>query len=69
MKYGVRNNLAATVKEVKKGEIMSAVECSLDAAGNLYSVVTTDSVEALDLKPGDKVRLLIKAIHVIPAKD
>lgn len=69
MKYGVRNDLMATVQAVKKGEIMSQIECTLDVAGKLSSVLTTDSVAELDLKPGDTVHLLIKAIHVIPAKD
>lgn len=69
MKYGVRNDLMATVQAVKKGEIMSQIECTLDAAGKLSSVLTSDSVAELNLKPGDRVHLLIKAIHVIPAKD
>ena len=69
MKYGVRNNLEATVKNVKKGDIMSQIDCTLDSTGNLSSVLSTESVEEMGLKPGDKVRLLIKAIHVIPVKD
>lgn len=69
MKYGVRNDLMATVQAAKKGEIMSQIECTLDVAGKLSSVLTIDSVAELDLKPGDTVHLLIKAIHVIPAKD
>ena len=69
MKYGVRNNLKATVTKVKKGEIMSQMECKLDEAAVLTSVLTSDSVNDLNLKEGDKVVILIKAIHVIPAKE
>lgn len=69
MKYGVRNSLKATVTKVKKGEIMSQLECRLDELASISSVLTTDSVEDLKLKEGDKVVLLIKAIHVIPAKE
>lgn len=69
MKYGVRNALRATVKKVKEGDVMSQIECKLDEAGMISSVLTTDSVHDLNLKAGDSVLLLIKAIHVIPAKE
>lgn len=69
MKYGVRNNLKATVTKVKKGDIMSQLECKLTEGALLTSVLTTDSAEDLNLKEGDQVVILIKAIHVIPAKE
>ncbi len=69
MKYGVRNDIRATIKKVKESEIMSQIECTVDEAGTLTSIISTDSLREMDLKPGDKIRLLVKAIHVIPAKD
>ncbi len=69
MKYGVRNVLSATVSKVKEGDIMSQIECQLDARGAISSVLSTDSLRELALRPGDEVLLLIKAIHVIPAKE
>ena len=69
VKYGVRNNLEATVKSIKTGEVMAQIDCTLNSTGNLSSVLTMDSLEELDLKPGDKVKLLVKAIHVIPVKE
>ena len=69
MKYGVRNDLKATVMEIKKGEIMSQVECVLASGETVASVLTTDSVADMGLKVGDKIHLLVKAIHVVPAKD
>ena len=69
MKYGVRNSLTASVTSVKKGDIMSQVECRLEGPGSLSSVLTTDSLEDLKLKEGDRVVLLVKAIHVIPVKE
>lgn len=69
MKYGVRNALQATVTKTKKGDIMSQIECALDAPGTVSSILSTDSFNDLGLKEGDKVMLLIKAIHVIPAKE
>ncbi|MDR0310934.1 MAG: TOBE domain-containing protein [Acidobacteriota bacterium] len=68
MKYGVRNTLNATVTKVKQGDVMSQIECKLKA-GVISSVLTTDSVQELDLKKGDQILLLVKAIHVIPVKE
>ena len=38
-------------------------------AGIWTSVITTESVADLDLKPGDEVKLVIKATHVLPVKE
>jgi molybdate transport system regulatory protein len=35
----------------------------------MASVLTTESVEDMKLKPGDTVQLIIKAIHVLPVKE
>jgi molybdate transport system regulatory protein len=32
-------------------------------------VLTTESLEDLELKEGDEVQLIIKAIHVLPVKE
>ncbi len=69
MKYGVRNSLKATVKNVKQGDIMSQVECVLTDAGDVTSILSTDSLREMGLKEGDQIRLLVKAIHVIPVKE
>jgi molybdate transport system regulatory protein len=69
MRYGVRNALKATVSKVKQGDIMSQVQCSLTGPGAITSVLTTDSVREMDLKEGDQILLLVKAVHVIPVKE
>lgn len=69
MKYGARNTLKATVTKVKTGDIMSQVECKLTDPGMLASILSTDSVRDLDIKEGDQIVLLVKAIHVIPVKE
>jgi molybdate transport system regulatory protein len=69
MKYGARNDLKAIVKSVKKGDIMSIVKLDLTELAEMASVLTTESVDSLGLKPGDKVELIIKAIHVLPVKE
>jgi len=68
MKYGARNNIIATVKSVKKGDVMSLVKYDVTLPSEMASVLTTESADDLDLKPGDKVQLIIKAIHVLPVK-
>ncbi len=68
MKYGARNKIDATVKSVKKGDVMSLVKFDVSAPAEMASVLTTESLEDLDLKPGDTVQLIIKAIHVLPVK-
>jgi molybdopterin-binding protein len=68
MKFGARNNLKGKVVSVKKGDIMSLVKFKVSKPGQLASVLTTESLEELKLKVGDEVQLIIKAIHVLPAK-
>jgi molybdopterin-binding protein len=69
MKYGARNTINAKVKSVKNGEIMSLVKFDVRTPCEMASVLTTESLQELDLKPGDQVELVIKAIHVLPVKD
>lgn len=69
MKYGARNKITANVKSVKKGDIMSLVKFDVSLPAEMASVLTTESVDDLDLKPGDTVQLVIKAIHVLPVKE
>ena len=69
MKYGARNNIQAKVTSVKKGDVMSLVKFKVVLPAEMASVLTTESVEELDLKVGDEVSLVIKAVHVLPVKD
>ena len=68
MKYGARNKITGKVTSVKKGDIMSLVKFEVTSPAQMASVLTTESLEELDLKPGDQVELIIKAIHVLPVK-
>ncbi len=69
MKYGARNAITAKVKSVKKGDVMSLVKYEVTGPIEMASVLTTESMEDLDLKPGDSIKLVIKAIHVLPVKE
>ena len=68
MKYGARNQIQATVKSVKKGDVMSLVKFDITAPAEMASVLTTESLDELGVKPGDKLLLIVKAIHVLPVK-
>jgi molybdopterin-binding protein len=69
MKYGARNIIKARVKSVKKGDVMALVKFEVTGPAEMASVLTTESVEAMGLKLGDEIQLIIKAIHVLPVKD
>ncbi len=68
MKYGARNNISAKVISIKKDEIMSLIKFEITGLSEMASVITSESVEDLELQVGDEVQLIIKAIHVLPAK-
>ena len=68
MKYGARNMIKAKVKSVKNGDVMSLVKFDVTSPVEMASVLTTESAEHLDLKIGDEVALVVKAIHVLPVK-
>jgi molybdate transport system regulatory protein len=68
MKHGARNDLVGTVTSIKQGDVMSLVKFEVTAPAEMASVITTESVAAMELKVGDRVELIVKAIHVLPVK-
>jgi molybdate transport system regulatory protein len=68
MKYGARNRIQATVKSIKKGDVMSLVKFTVTEPHEMASVLSTESVNDLKLKAGEQIELIIKAIHVLPVK-
>ena len=68
MKYGAQNQIVGTVTAVKSGDLMCKVDLDIPAS-HMASVMTLDSLEDLDLKPGDQVRVIVKAIHVLLVKE
>ena len=62
-----RNQLDATVKAVKLGNVMA--EVLMDVAGfEVVAAITRGSAEALKLQPGDRVKAIIKATEVLVDK-
>ncbi len=48
---------------------MSLVKFDVTTPVEMGSVLTTESVGHLELREGDTVKLIIKAINVLPIKD
>ncbi|HEX9792978.1 MAG TPA: TOBE domain-containing protein [Planctomycetota bacterium] len=69
MKYGARNRIKAKVKSVKTGDVMSLVKFDVVLPAEMAAVLTTESLEHLELKPGEELELIIKAIHVLPVRE
>jgi molybdate transport system regulatory protein len=69
MKVGARNSIEAKVTSVKTGDVMALVKFQVTKPGEMASVLTTESVEQMGLKVGDTVKLIVKAVHVIPVKE
>lgn len=69
MKYGAKNKIKAKVTSVKKGDVMSLIKYEVVGPAEMASVITTESVDDLDLKVGDVVQLAVKAVHVLPIKE
>lgn len=64
----LRNRMAARVESIRRGKLLSEVR--LDYRGHpVTSVITTRSVERLQLAPGDAVEGLVKANEVTLLED
>jgi molybdopterin-binding protein len=67
MQISARNQLKGRVKEVVLGNVMA--EVVVDVGGqDVTSAITRRSAEALGLKAGDTVTVIIKATEVIIGK-
>ena len=63
----VRNQFRGKVKEIIRGDVVSEVDVETPW-GIVTSVITTRSVDNLQLKPGSEVVALVKATEVSLAK-
>jgi len=69
MKYGAKNQIVGTITSIRKGDIMSLMKIEVNQPVEMGSVLTTESLEDLNVQEGDRVKLIIKAIHVLPVKE
>ncbi len=69
MKYGARNQLKGEVVDVRSGDVMCQVKVRIPAESILSSVMTTESLAELDLKKGDQVTVVAKAVNVLLVRE
>ena len=63
----VRNQFKGSIKEIIRGDVLSEVDVQTPW-GIVTSVITTRSVDELQLKPGSEVVALVKSTEVSIAK-
>ncbi len=69
MKISARNQIAGTVKSIKKGPVSTEVVISIAGGNEIVSSITTHSAESLKLHEGSKVYAVMKASEVMVAID
>ncbi|MEC7875557.1 MAG: TOBE domain-containing protein [Pseudomonadota bacterium] len=69
MQYGAKNQLAGTVKEIKRGTVMSQVNLEVKADASMSSVLTLEALEELKISEGDQVKVIVKAVNVLLVKE
>jgi len=68
MKVGARNRVIGEVESISKGQVMCLVKLAIPEPSNMASVMTLESLEEMQLKKGDKVEVIVKAVHVLLVK-
>ncbi len=69
MKYGAKNQLTGTVSGIKRGTVMSQVNLDITEGTSMSSVLTLEALDELDIKEGDQVRVIVKAVNVLLIKE
>jgi len=62
-----RNQFKGVVREIIRGPVVSEVDVET-AAGTVTSVITTRSIDSLDLRIGTEVLAVVKSTEVLLAK-
>jgi len=69
LKISARNLLEGIVKEVEKDEMTAKVRVEIETPTLVTALISREAVEDLDIKPGDRVKAVIKATEVMIAKE
>ena len=67
-KLSARNQMKGKITKIKKDSIVGSVEIELSMPAKVTSVITSDSIEEMDLKVGDVVNAVIKSTEVMISK-
>ena len=68
MSSSIRNRLPGTIEKIVSDKVVSEIAIRT-AAGEVTSVITTGSVQRMNLKEGDQVFAIIKATEVSVEKE
>ena len=68
MSSSIRNRLPGTIEKIVSDKVVSEIVIQT-AAGEVTSVITTGSVQRMNLKKGDQVFAMIKATEVSVEKE
>ena len=68
MSTSIRNRLPGTIEKIVSDKVVSEVVIQT-AAGTVTSIITTGSLERMNLKQGDNVFAVIKATEVSIEKE
>jgi molybdopterin-binding protein len=68
MSNSIRNRLPGTIENIISDKVVSEIVIRT-AAGEVTSVITTGSVQRMNLKEGDQVFAIIKATEVSVEKE
>ena len=68
MSSSIRNRLPGTIETIVSDKVVSEIVIRT-AAGEITSVITTGSVQRMNLKEGDQVFAIIKATEVSVEKE
>jgi molybdopterin-binding protein len=68
MKVGARNRIVGKVTKIDKGKVMCLVSLKVPAKSSMGSVMTLESLKELNLRKGDEVEVIVKAVNVLLLK-
>ena len=71
MRAELLTSLSATCSFAAISPSNPSCEGKFDVIGpaEMGSVITTESAQEMELKVGDEVKLIVKAVHVMPVKE
>jgi molybdopterin-binding protein len=69
MKMSARNQMKGRIESVDNGAVTSSIKVKITSPSTVTAVITKESVNELNLKPGDEVTVIIKSTDVMLGKD
>jgi molybdopterin-binding protein len=68
MEISARNVFEGKIENVEVGIVMASVKIKIESPQLITAIITKESVEKLNLKPGDTASAIIKSTEVMVAK-